>query len=277
VKRAIWLALFLVCGLVVFLTGMSFSDKIPDEIESFLRPAMAMVFLVLALALRRANPPGPSWRVFYAFFIATLALFLSWKYSGLPMQWLALNPRTPEAWAVSKAAMSICWIAPIILLVKLGGEGMDSLFLHKGKLKRGLTAGLLGFGFFLATSFFAAKYLFKAHDLTLAKAFAWSPWVLTFVLFNAAGEELIFRGLFLKRFGALVGPVAANLGIALVFTIAHLQVNYAADVIFFMVIILPLAVLWGSLMQKTEGIWGSVLFHAGADIPVMLGIFSNLT
>lgn len=30
-------------------------------------------------------------------------------------------------------------------------------------------------------------------------------------------------------------------------------------------------------MQGTDSIWGSVLFHAGADIPVMIGIFSNLT
>ncbi len=29
-------------------------------------------------------------------------------------------------------------------------------------------------------------------------------------------------------------------------------------------------------MQKTDSIWGSVLFHAGMDIPVMVGIFSNL-
>jgi hypothetical protein len=29
-------------------------------------------------------------------------------------------------------------------------------------------------------------------------------------------------------------------------------------------------------MQKTESIWGSVLFHAGMDIPIRAGIFSSL-
>ena len=31
-----------------------------------------------------------------------------------------------------------------------------------------------------------------------------------------------------------------------------------------------------TVMQKTDGLLGPALFHAGADIPVILGIFSNL-
>jgi membrane protease YdiL (CAAX protease family) len=34
--------------------------------------------------------------------------------------------------------------------------------------------------------------------------------------------------------------------------------------------------LWGYITQKTDGLWGSILFHAGMDIPIFLGIFSNL-
>jgi len=37
-----------------------------------------------------------------------------------------------------------------------------------------------------------------------------------------------------------------------------------------------LGLLWGSLMQRTGGVLGPVLFHAGSDIPVFLGIFSKL-
>jgi membrane protease YdiL (CAAX protease family) len=38
----------------------------------------------------------------------------------------------------------------------------------------------------------------------------------------------------------------------------------------------PLALALGTIMQKTDSIWGSILLHAGLDIPVMLGISSNL-
>jgi len=29
-------------------------------------------------------------------------------------------------------------------------------------------------------------------------------------------------------------------------------------------------------LQKTDSVWGSVLFHAGMDIPIILGIWANL-
>jgi len=44
----------------------------------------------------------------------------------------------------------------------------------------------------------------------------------------------------------------------------------------FLAVLVPLALAWGYLMQKTDSIWASILFHAGMDIPIMLGIFSNL-
>jgi hypothetical protein len=39
---------------------------------------------------------------------------------------------------------------------------------------------------------------------------------------------------------------------------------------------LPLALVWGWITQKTDGLWGAILFHAGTDIPVVLSIFSKL-
>lgn len=38
---------------------------------------------------------------------------------------------------------------------------------------------------------------------------------------------------------------------------------------------LPLAVAWGYIMQKTDAVWASILFHAGMDIPIILGLFST--
>lgn len=45
--------------------------------------------------------------------------------------------------------------------------------------------------------------------------------------------------------------------------------------IYFLIILVPLAFAWGYIMQKTEGLWGSVLFHAGMDIPILLTLFST--
>jgi membrane protease YdiL (CAAX protease family) len=89
-------------------------------------------------------------------------------------------------------------------------------------------------------------------------------------------EELLFRGLFFKKLEPFVGKFLSNLMIALVFTLLHGLSTYSVDQMLFLFILFPLALMWGYIMQKTDSIWGSVLFHAGMDIPIMLGIFSNL-
>ena len=90
-------------------------------------------------------------------------------------------------------------------------------------------------------------------------------------------EELLFRGLFLRKLEPFFGRILSNLMIALVFTMIHGAVSYSADQYLFLVILFPLALAWGYVMQKTDGVWSSILFHAGMDIPIMLGIFSNLS
>jgi membrane protease YdiL (CAAX protease family) len=37
----------------------------------------------------------------------------------------------------------------------------------------------------------------------------------------------------------------------------------------------PLALAWGYIMRKTDSLWGSILFHAGMDLPIILGLWSN--
>ncbi|NJD66720.1 MAG: CPBP family intramembrane metalloprotease [Chloroflexi bacterium] len=90
---------------------------------------------------------------------------------------------------------------------------------------------------------------------------------------NGFMEELHFRGLLLKPFERLLGTHAANLCIALFFTLAHAPVRYAPDIGAFMAILLVLSLAWGYVIQETESLWGSVLFHAGADLLIIVGIF----
>jgi len=44
----------------------------------------------------------------------------------------------------------------------------------------------------------------------------------------------------------------------------------------FVAVVTLLAILWGFIMQKTDSAFASILFHAGMDISIMLGMFSNL-
>jgi len=155
------------------------------------------------------------------------------------------------------------------------GDKLGSIYMQKGKLKLGL---LIGFGTFLlvAAGSLPMATLFKSQNLSSARLIPWIPWVLIFVLSNATLEELLFRGLFLRKLEPFFGKFFSNLLIAFVFTLMHGAVTYTVDQYKFLAILFPLALLWGYIMQKTDAIWTSILFHAGMDIPIILSVFSTL-
>ena len=121
-----------------------------------------------------------------------------------------------------------------------------------------------------------AGLLFKAGNLTFAQVVPWLPWILIFVLANAAQEEILFRGLFLRKLEPFYGKFLANLLIMLVFTLLHNGVTYTYNQYIFLAVVVPLALVWGYITQKTNAVWSSILFHAGTDIPIFLGIFANM-
>jgi membrane protease YdiL (CAAX protease family) len=43
----------------------------------------------------------------------------------------------------------------------------------------------------------------------------------------------------------------------------------------FLLVVFPLAIIWGYVIQKTEALWGSVLFHAGGDLLIVTGIYAT--
>ena len=66
----------------------------------------------------------------------------------------------------------------------------------------------------------------------------------------------------------------ANVLTGFVFAAGHSGVTYTADILVFVAITFVFALIWGYLMQKTGAVWGSEIFHAGADTLIMIGIFA---
>ena len=89
-------------------------------------------------------------------------------------------------------------------------------------------------------------------------------------------EELLFRGLFLKRFEPFLGKGLSVLLTAVVFTLMHTQVTYAAQMLQFLVIALTLSLVWGYLIQKTDSLWGAVLFHATGDCLIIVAAYASM-
>jgi membrane protease YdiL (CAAX protease family) len=188
---------------------------------------------------------------------------------------VGISDATITGWTIQKVNEFVVVVGTVLLLNKLAGLELEALYLQRGNIKLGLLIGVSTFLLAAAGSIPMAA-LFNAQNLTIPQIIPWVPYLLIYVLANAAMEEILFRGLFLKKLTPFVGKFIANLLVAIVFTLIHGFTSYSADNLIFLAVLFPLALAWGWIMQKTEGVWASILFHAGMDIPIMLGIFSNL-
>jgi membrane protease YdiL (CAAX protease family) len=263
-----------------FLIMVVFSPWRPllGRVNDYLGRIGLIVILLLALFLAGKNKRYRNHRkVIIGLVIMAMAVSLDWILSLFLIESLDVSENTPAGFSLLKLNECFVITSVIILFTRLSGNSLGSIYLKKGNLKLGLTIGFITFFIAAASSISVATLLFKGRDLSLPKIIPWIPWLLIFVLANATLEELLFRGLFLRKLEPLFGRLTSNFLIAFVFTGLHLFASYTSDQYLFIAILFPLALAWGYIMQKTDSVWGSILFHAGMDIPIMLGIFSRLT
>lgn len=211
------------------------------------------------------------WPAFSSYVVVSIAFLLMWLLDGFPGRWLGLDPKGPPGRAVTKVSDAAILLFVVAVLGKLLRIDFDSVYLRKGRLRLGLVVGLAGF------TGMAVFALVEAHGMGISsrRLLNWAPWILTFVFANGFFEELMFRGLFLKKFEPLLGTSLANVLTGLVFAAGHAGVNYTEDILVFVAITFVFALVWGYLMQKTGALWGSSLFHAGADTLLIIGILSG--
>lgn len=271
--------LSLACGLLVFVLFSHYYPVFAGNLDLYGRIGVTLAFVVGAVLTRRSVRYRPTWPLLLAFGTACAAISLDYKLSL--SRWLlpALNLSidTPAGLAIEKLESSLLGVLVVLALTLASGQKLASLRLRRGRLGLGLAVGLGAFLVMAAAAMPVAELFFGGQDLSWQRLLPWTPWVLIFVLANAFNEELLFRGLFLGRLEPFLGKVGANLLIAIPFTLMHTGVNYAPDLLLFLGMTFPLALAWGWLAQKTQSLWGSVLFHAAMDIPIVVGIFSVLT
>lgn len=259
------------CGLLLFFVSVTFSDMIPRDMALVLRIGLTVVFLVCAIFLRRNERLKKYWLVFFAFSVATFVQFLSWYFGEWPLRFLNLTVNTADGIAVAKLSSTVLIVLPIIVLTLIAGGNMDSIYLKKGKLRLGLIIGLTSF--IVLTALAVMQTL--SQNISLERIIPVTPWILVFVLSNGLNEELLFRGLFLKKLEPLLGRNLSNLMMAIILTSTHIKVTYTPDLPIFLIIVFALALVWGYVMQKTDSLLAPALFHAGADTLIIMSIFAT--
>ncbi len=265
-------AILTTCGFLIFAFTMTFVPLMPAWANYATRAGLLVVLGALWWVARDGYRLSRFRPVFFAYFTAVVGLSLGFFLADPGLKLLGLTTQTPIGIAVAKLLQASLIVIGILAVARICGESSASLYIRKGRLILGLSVGVITAAALLVLSLLqpAVRALGSAKFMSLA------PWILLFVVSNAFMEELLFRGLFLGRYEPLIGRWPAVLSTGLAFTLAHMQVTYAPALLVFLVVTFGFSIAWGWLMQKTESLWGSVVFHAGADLLIILPIFSSL-
>jgi len=268
--------LFLLCEAVIFIFGSHYFDVYPTNKNLTFNLAISAVFLVVSLWFKFDKRWNKYWQLAFAFFIASLATPLS-AVSGswvrTVLNWFAVTADTSKGLAIDKICEMLIKTLPILVLVKLSGADMGSIFLKRGNLKLGLGIGALVFFFLGTATFMFAVQRFTSVD-TLVAAVIWG---LIFSFVNSFMEELWLRGIFLKRFAPMIGINGAVWVTSLIFAFMHSFAFYFDPfaLTFFTVNTLALGLGCGYLMMKSDNLWGAVVIHAASDFFLFVAVLAN--
>lgn len=271
-SRLKYFALFLLCGLLIFV--------IPRFLFGVFEPVFQLCLTVIFYSLTRFTRKNNGYdkynQIYSAFLIASIITFLD----NLVYFFEINKDTTIPGMFFTQIITSTLIIAPILMFTRTSGTNYSSIYLQRGNLRKNLAIGLGSFLFFLVLTIVnprGASMFFPINpDVSNAKLVSLLMWIVPFVLLNGVKEELWFRGLFLKQYELFLGPYLANILQPLIFSVAHMSVEYTSVLLGFLVVTFVLGLVWGYIIQRTDSIIGASLFHSATDIAIILGIFSYL-
>jgi membrane protease YdiL (CAAX protease family) len=268
--------LFLLCFIAVFILGDNHQTTFPTNRTLNYEGAMTALFLAAALVLRRMPRFRDYWPVAYAFFTAAAVLLVTTLTVDLRsalFRVLVILPNANQVAGMNKVFEAFMTIGTILLLTRLAGMRLESIYVKRGNLKWGL---LVGLGVML--NFMTSALMFNASRYTsMEKLGSAILWGLVFALFNGFLEELWLRALFLKKLVPVLGLGTSIVLTSLCFGLFHvsgLMYMQPQAVPFYMVNTFTFAVAWGYLMHKTDSWIGPGLMHAASDFFLFIAMLS---
>jgi membrane protease YdiL (CAAX protease family) len=269
-QRLGFFSLFLLFGLLASVLPLF----LQNDVSFIFRIIVTIGFLLVAVWFRRKEGRRRFFQVVFGFFIMS---FCWLTLSSLILTGL-FSPSTIQSEFVFQMVNASIIIISIVLLTRVSGIDRGGIYFQKGRLRLGL---LVGGGVLIAVVLLVLalptglSFLFPiSEDMTFETMLSLMPVIIVYCVSNGFREELLFRGLFLKKFEPLIGAWSANAVTSLVFGLTHSTQQYSSSILVFFVILFLSGLLWGYLMQKTNSVIGSALFHAAWDIPIVIGIFS---
>jgi membrane protease YdiL (CAAX protease family) len=273
IKNGLLFILFTGASFLAFNIG-GYNNFIPSELRLIVRIIIACILFLSTIMLYKTERSwNRYWKISYALLLSSVGLVLA----GFFGNWYTLIPglslSTVEGVSIAKVAEVIPIVVTILIGTWLVERDFTPVFVRGGDLRKTFKIGLIVSPVALIP-FFALGGLGLSVGLDVI--FAWLPWMCIFGFSNAFMEELMVRGLFLKKYNAIFGKNNSLLLTSVIFALLHQAIIEFTDPVTFTIFLLITFILglsWGYVMQKSDSIWGAVLAHAIADILFIITVF----
>lgn len=274
--RTALFAVCLLCAVAVLILGSSFFKVFWTNKNVGFQGSLSVLFLFAAIGCRRDERLRPYSQIAFAFFMAsfaTVVTLLIGGWNGTLLAWFGLSDATSQGIAVSKLYEAAMICIPVIVLTKLSGASLGSIYLQRGNLKWGLSIGTLVFFNFAGSAFLFFAARFTSVD-TLGAALIWG---LVFSISNGFMEELWLRGILLRPLQGSLGIAGAVLLTAIVFAAMHATATYLPPIAipFYVANTFTLGLACGYLIIKTDSLWGATLIHVASDLFLFIATLAN--
>ena len=187
--------LLLIFGLIVFVFGTSYSDRFATNSSGLFKIATSGIFLALAVISGRYEKVKPFRRILNAFFVASFVNVATWYFAVLVRDdlfaLLGVSISTIPGMTVAKFSEALLAVGTILVLVKLSGDDLGSVYIKRGNLTWALRIGFLALLNLTATAFIITSFMDRDIESIIPNL----PWFIVFALANGFMEELWFRGL----------------------------------------------------------------------------------
>jgi len=265
--------LFIGCSFLVFNVG-GYNSFIPSDLVLLSRFVVVVILLIPTFILFRLEGTwNKYWKLSFSFWISSIGMLLAW-FLG---RWYQLIPGLSTSTVPGVAVAKVSEVLPIITGILVGMYLVDKdftqVYIRGGDLGKSIKLGLLA-----SLAALLPFVLVGGLGLTASPSMivSWIPWMCLFATSNAFMEELMVRGIFLRKYESILGQKQSLLLTSVIFAIFHQAIIGYTDLLslsVFMGMTFFLGLIWGYVIQQSDNIWGAVLAHTVADIFFVLAVF----
>ncbi len=269
-QKLLWTFLYLLFGGLVFVLGLNLLIWVPEELRDSYKLGLPVLFAVLFFLSRKYFAEQTT--VLWAFFLVSIGWLLDYYLTGKIAAWFSLESNELSGLAYTMLISTLLIATPVIVGWIFSDRKLAAIYIQASGKLWGIVVGVTGL------VLFGGLGVLQAQDqgMALKSIGAALPLALVFSLANAFREELVYRAVFLNGYQVNIGTITTIIVTTLVFAVAHVDVSYdTASLLMFSTILVIIGLVGSLIMLKTGSLIGAVLFHAGADVLLILGLLSS--